>query len=343
MRQSENGPPGGRPSFTTSERLDHFEQLTPLRFGGSGLTVSRARRSKQDIGLTLPNARHDACLASVTLIGSDPYNVWCDDRHIVTARKPPGGLVIVDQRHTWIGDLRQPIDSVHVTVPLRSLNELMDEVHAPRIETLVCPLHAPQLDDVMLHLTHAILPALARPREASTLFVDYLLRAMLIHLAQTYGGSSFIFDVPQGRLMPWQERRAKDMLSHHLDGNLSLSDLAEACGLSVRHFSRAFKATTGEPPHRWLLRQRVEHAKERLAYTGESLGGIALVCGFADQSHFSRVFPGIHRVHPQRLAQAAAKPNSSPRWLNCSRKANAYKIKNQAWCKIDAHEFAYSK
>jgi AraC-like DNA-binding protein len=146
------------------------------------------------------------------------------------------------------------------------------------------------VDEVMLHLTRAILPALSRPHEASDLFIDYLVRGMLVHLAQAYGGASLTCDVPQGGLMPWQERRAKGMLLDHLDGNLPLSELAEACGLSVRHFSRAFKATTGEPPHRWLLRQRVEHAKERLAHTTENLGGIALVCGFADQSHFSRVF-----------------------------------------------------
>ena len=154
--RSENESRTEGPYFTAAERLDNFEKVTPLRFGQSGLTISRGRRSKPDIGLTLPNARHDSCLASVTLIGSDPYDVWCDERHILTAHKPPGGLVIVDQRHTWIGDLSQAIDSVHVVVPLSSLNELTNEADAPRIETLVCPLYSPRLDEVMLRLTQAI-------------------------------------------------------------------------------------------------------------------------------------------------------------------------------------------
>ncbi|MBD2750581.1 helix-turn-helix transcriptional regulator [Microvirga sp. BT688] len=276
----------------------------PVRFRQSGLTVSRARRGRPDLGSTLPNARRDFWLASLTLIGADSYNAWCDDRHVRAAAKPPGGLMIVDQRQAWIADIRQPIDSLHVFVPLASLHELTDEAHAPRIETLVCPIEAPQLDEVMLHLTRAILPALSRPHEASPLFVDYILRAMLVHLAQTYGGVSLTLDVPRGGLMRWQERRAKDMLLGNLQGNLSLSDLAAACGLSVRHFSRAFKATTGEPPHRWLLRQRVEYAKGRLASTNDTLGAIALACGFSDQSHLSRVFraftgttPGDWRRH----------------------------------------------
>lgn len=245
MCPSENGIVGGRPYFTPKERLDAFEQLMPLRFRQSGLSISRARRTKPDLGLTLPNARRDFCLASLTLIGADPYNAWCDDRYVQAAAKPPGGLMIVDQRLGWIADIRQPIDSVHLFVPLGSLNELTGEAHAPRIETLVCPIEAPQLDEVMLHLTRALLPALSRPHEATTLFVDHLLRAMLVHLAQTYGGVRLTLEIPRGGLMPWQERRAKEMLLQNVRGELSLTDLGEACGLAVRQFSRAFKRVTG--------------------------------------------------------------------------------------------------
>ena len=106
MCPSENGIVGGRPYFTPKERLDAFEQLMPLRFRQSGLSISRARRTKPDLGLTLPNARRDICLASLTLIGADPYNAWCDDRYVQAAAKPPGGLMIVDQRLGWIADIR---------------------------------------------------------------------------------------------------------------------------------------------------------------------------------------------------------------------------------------------
>ena len=66
--------------------------------------------------------------------------------------------------------------------------------------------------------------------------------------------------------------------------------LAEECGLSPRHFARAFRQSTGVPPHRWLMRHRVQRAKELLRRQALSLADIALRCGFADQSHFTRVF-----------------------------------------------------
>jgi transcriptional regulator GlxA family with amidase domain len=92
------------------------------------------------------------------------------------------------------------------------------------------------------------------------------------------------------------------MLEADLAGRLSLADLAQACGLSIRHFTRAFRQSTGLSPHQWLVRQRVERAKALLQGSSSTLSEIALACGFADQSHFSRLFsratgtsPGVWR------------------------------------------------
>ena len=79
----------------------------------------------------------------------------------------------------------------------------------------------------------------------------------------------------------------------NLGGDITLSEVANECGLSLSYFMRAFKRSTGDAPHRWLLRQRVQHAKTLLRETQMSLAEIAIVCGFADQSHFTRVF-GVH-------------------------------------------------
>ena len=79
----------------------------------------------------------------------------------------------------------------------------------------------------------------------------------------------------------------------NLGRDITLSELANECGLSLSYFTRAFKRSTGDAPHRWLLRQRVQHAKTLLREKQMSLAEIAIVCGFSDQSHFTRVF-GAH-------------------------------------------------
>jgi AraC-like DNA-binding protein len=91
-------------------------------------------------------------------------------------------------------------------------------------------------------------------------------------------------------LAPWQLRRAQQMLRANVSEHLHLQSVAQACKLSISHFTRAFKASTGAPPHRWLLAARVEMARDLLARSATPLAEVAYACGFADQSHFSRVF-----------------------------------------------------
>ena len=83
-----------------------------------------------------------------------------------------------------------------------------------------------------------------------------------------------------------------------LAANTSLSELAELSGLSRSYFIRAFKQITGMPPYRWLLMQRVKHAKALLRGTNMPIAEIAAACGFADQSHLTRVFSKAFRTSP---------------------------------------------
>jgi PAS domain S-box-containing protein len=115
---------------------------------------------------------------------------------------------------------------------------------------------------------------------------DFLSRPETTHAASSRG------------LSGWQERRAKELLSADLSGAVSLHDVAAECGLSTRHFSRAFKNTTGLAPHAWYLARRVEVAKEALRSRQLPLSVVALTCGFSDQSHFTRVFSRIVGTSP---------------------------------------------
>ena len=102
----------------------------------------------------------------------------------------------------------------------------------------------------------------------------------------------------RGGLAPWQLRRAEALMSENLSVQVSLGQVAQECGLSVRHLTRAFRQSTGVPPHRWLLNRRVERAKTLLPNTKLSLSDVALACGFGDQSHFTRTFTAAVRLSP---------------------------------------------
>ncbi len=70
----------------------------------------------------------------------------------------------------------------------------------------------------------------------------------------------------------------------------SIREIAQALGLSPDHFTRAFRASTGQTPQAWLQARRIAQAKDLLLRSDLPISQIAQVCGFADQSHFSRTF-----------------------------------------------------
>jgi AraC-like DNA-binding protein len=80
----------------------------------------------------------------------------------------------------------------------------------------------------------------------------------------------------------------------YIDSNLGQSirneDLAALLRLNISHFARAFRESVGESPHEYVIRRRVERARELMLSTAASLSEIALDCGLADQSHLTRLF-----------------------------------------------------
>jgi AraC-like DNA-binding protein len=102
----------------------------------------------------------------------------------------------------------------------------------------------------------------------------------------------------QSRLVPWQLKKVTDFTRAHLAETLQLSELAAISGLSISHFSRAFKGSTGLPPYRWHLNMRIDRARRMLADASPSLADVAYATGFADQSHFTRLFSRIVGMRP---------------------------------------------
>lgn len=101
-----------------------------------------------------------------------------------------------------------------------------------------------------------------------------------------------------GGLTPRQLRRVTDYLHEHLADAVSPVDLARLLEMSRSHFCRAFKTSTGLPPHAWLMSLRIRRAREMMMTTGRSLRDIALDTGFADQPHFTRVFTRFASMTP---------------------------------------------
>jgi AraC-like DNA-binding protein len=105
----------------------------------------------------------------------------------------------------------------------------------------------------------------------------------------------------RGGLPPAILRRVCEFVDSNLGRSLDIDSLATTAGLSPFHFARAFKQSEGSTPHHFILQRRIAKARELLSRGDLPLSEIALVVGFADQSHFTRRFQEIVGTSPGKF------------------------------------------
>jgi AraC family transcriptional regulator len=210
----------------------------------------------------------------------------------------PGETIIYDLKVAPTFHLNHTFHNVHYYVSRSALNAFAEEMGVPRVDELRYRAAVANDDAVIRNLSLGLLQFFDKPEEANPLLLDHVMYAVGLHAAKRYGGMLLKSERPSGGLASWQERRASEMIATDLTKAPTLDEIAFECGLSVRHFTRAFRQSVGMSPHQWLTEQRLDAAKRLLADDRVSLSEIASRCGFANQSHFSRVFTARIGIAP---------------------------------------------
>jgi AraC family transcriptional regulator of arabinose operon len=94
-------------------------------------------------------------------------------------------------------------------------------------------------------------------------------------------------------------------MEQHLDGPLTLQDLAASVQLSASRFAHLFREETGLPPKRFCHKLRMERARLLLEDSSLSVRQVMYQVGFRDPSHFSRDFRRFHGAAPSELRRTA--------------------------------------
>jgi AraC family transcriptional regulator len=100
-------------------------------------------------------------------------------------------------------------------------------------------------------------------------------------------------------------RRVAEYIQQNLDKDLSLAELAAVAYMSPYHFARLFKDSTGVPPHRFVVRQRIARARGVLASPELSIAQVSRMVGFRTPSHFTTVFRRVLGITPGAYRTAA--------------------------------------
>ena len=132
----------------------------------------------------------------------------------------------------------------------------------------------------------------------SKLYAESAAQFLAVHLLRHHCTLEHRVKEYSGGLPKKQLCKVIDYIQTNLDAELSLSELAKQVELSVHHFARLFKQSTGESPNQYVMRLRVEHAKQLLRETSLSILEVTIAVGYNSPSHFVTQFKRITGVTP---------------------------------------------
>jgi AraC family transcriptional regulator len=183
------------------------------------------------------------------------------------------------------------VEALHLYVPTVAFARLRDDYNLPAIPGHSIRYSCAVQDELINQIGLSVLSEMMCPTAAGRMLVETSSLLLAARLAHAHAETQLIrlpMPTPH-RLDDARLRRVLAYTEEYLAEDITVADLAKVACLSVFHFTRAFAAATGMPPHRYISRRRLESARAMIA-TGSSLSEIAFNCQFSSQSSFTRAF-----------------------------------------------------
>jgi len=240
--------------------------------------------------------RHDQAFAMMLGPGSIE---WGSKRSALERFAYAAGDLALCDRHQgeWVGLMNVP----HLQLGISDA-ALMAACDGPNGEVELHP-HRTFADSRLGALVTAVHAEMVAGFPSGRLFLDSIEQAMAVALVNGQAVRHRAVRICRGGLGPARLRRIADLVYARLEDELGLDELAQSVGLSTAHFSRMFRKSTGETPHQFVLRQRLERAKAMLRAPDARILDVAVACGFKTQQHFAQVFRDLCGISPTGYRQ----------------------------------------
>jgi AraC family transcriptional regulator len=260
----------------------------PPSYGPGRVIASRWRSASQQAQEFIAGASDHHHVVAIALRGID--------MRLTVGRRPVhDGVATSGAFHlTAAGDpvrclFRGPYDVLHLYLPTSLVKAQTEEAPGAAVASLSSG-DALCRDAIVESLGRSLVQAEAAADELGSLFVDSVGAALAARLLALSRAAAAAQRRTTSGLVRWRLKRAIDYIESRLEEPTRLADVASATGLTRMHFAAQFRAATGLRPHEYMLRRRIDRAKEMLAETGMSVLEVALSVGFQSPSHFTTVF-----------------------------------------------------
>ena len=202
----------------------------------------------------------------------------------------PDRFCLMPKEVESVWDVRADLSFVHLYCTDQHLRELALQIWEREPASLSLNEKIFAADPRITQLYRHFLLSCDWQQAANQLLLSTAATLLLTHVVQQYSSVSWQLPAVRGGLAPGALRNVLAYMDAHLAEALTLDQLAAEAGLSVYHFARMFKQSTGQAPHQYLMQRRLQHAMTLIHQGALSLTEIALCCGFSSASHFSNRF-----------------------------------------------------
>jgi AraC family transcriptional regulator len=210
----------------------------------------------------------------------------------------------------WHSFRNEPVETAHLHISSRVLQKVADEAadrHPAGVQIINrFAFHDPIIETV----ASALLTELQSGQGAAALYAEAAAQFLAMHLLLRHCSAPLPITRPKGRLDAHRLRRVLDRIHDSPERPVTLHELAELAGLSVFHFSRLFKNTTGLAPHRYIVRQRIEAACHLLRHGRHGIADVAYAVGFQSVSQFTAQFGKLMGVSPAAFRRSVRSARS---------------------------------
>jgi AraC family transcriptional regulator len=208
----------------------------------------------------------------------------------------PGSIVVLSRGTEDTVSFPKPVKRILLNLETSILKQAFHENDTARDVEFI-PQWGVQ-DRQVEHVIRALEADLEAGVPGGRLFGESLLCALAVHLQRSYAvtpprGANPGNGLPRARL-----NRVIEYIEANLDREIALSALADTVGMSPHYFSELFKQSVHLSPYQYVLRRRIEHARQLLNQPSVTVLEAAVRSGFSDQSQFTKLFRRIVGMTP---------------------------------------------
>lgn len=213
-----------------------------------------------------------------------------------------GSCVIIPANTSQYAEWNKESGAVTLAIDPSTFAQTIYEVVDPDTIELLPLFSTP--DPFIYQIGIALKSALTKQGKTSRLYAETLVNSLILHLLEHYCTTRLnLRESISGQLPQYKLQQVIEYINAYLDRDLSLRELSNLLQMSPHYFSQLFKQSTGTTPHQYVIRCRVEKAKDLIRQNKLSLAEIATQVGFTDQSHFHRHFKRLVGVTPKTYSK----------------------------------------